>query len=342
MRALGKQHLQLTALLLVLWLGSVYGASDLQARILGTQLHGITYYSLRDVTGRLGMQYATSLKKRKVQLKSQWSDLEFKADCKHFSLNDLKLFLGNPIALHRGTFYISQRDYEKTLSPILTPQVFPNPPRLHRIVIDPGHGGKDPGAQNIELRLHEKNLALDVAQSLRQKLRGYGYDVYLTRDKDVFIGLKERAQFTNRLKADLFISIHFNAIASGNVQGMECYTFTPPYQPSSHRDKLHAKDKRFYPANRNDPWNQLVGYAIQRTLINDIGGVDRGLKRARWTVLGGLQCPGVLVELGFLTHKDEAKLIRQAGYREKLVASLARGIQVYKNTLHRINARQRG
>ena len=341
-QTLGSRRLRVISIGVVLVMISLWGSGTLWAGISGTRLNGITYYSLRDVAGRLGMQYANSHEKKNVYLRSRWSDLSFTADRRKFFLNNLKLFLGNAIALHRGTLYISQRDYEKTLSPILTPQIFANAPKLYRIVIDPGHGGKDPGAQNKALGLDEKALALDVSKRLRQKLRSFGYDVHLTRDKDVYVGLQKRTQFANRIKADLFISVHFNAIKDTKVRGVECFTFTPPYQPSSHRDKLHASDKKFYPANRNDTWNQLAGYALQRALMKDVGGIDRGLKRARWTVLKELQCPGVLVELGFLTHDAEARLIRQADYRKQLVNAVTQGVLVYQKALNRIRARQQG
>ena len=309
---------------------------ELRSEIRGVRLYKTTYYDLRDVAENLGMDHTWVDFGKDARLKSRWSNMDFALHQRKFLLNDLKISLGNPVALHRGVLHISRIDFEKTLSPILTPHIFPDPSRLYRIVIDPGHGGKDAGAENRALGLKEKILTLDVARRLKVNLEAYGYEVHLTRSKDTYVPLKERARYANRVKADLFISIHFNATESSNVQGIECYTFTPQYQPSSSRSRLHSSDKKFYPANKNDTWNQLAGFCLQKKLVRDLGSVDRGLKRARWTVLRELECPGVLVELGFVTSRDESKRMVQSSHRQKLADSLTRGVLFYQKKLNEL------
>ena len=305
-------------------------ASGLCSVAAGVTLFGSEYQRLRDISRNLNMRYVELQNGKRVFLKDRRNQLEFSLHKRGCQLNGLTLFLGNPIVSHRGVFYISQRDVEKTLSPILTPYAFPAPQhRLIRILIDPGHGGKDPGAQNKDLDIAEKYLSLEVAKKLREKLKAYGYDIHLTRDRDKTLSLNARGQHANRIKADLFISIHFNATVSSAVHGIECYTFTPQYHPSSNRTKLHASDKRYYAANHSDHRNQLLGFVLQKTLVEATNAYDRGLKRARWTVLRDLQCPGVLVELGFVTHPIEGSRIRTPAYRNQLVEALARGIRHY-------------
>jgi N-acetylmuramoyl-L-alanine amidase len=235
--------------------------------------------------------------------------------------------------------YISLADHEKTLQPALTPQIFPNPPRLYHIVLDPGHGGKDPGARNRALRLDEKNLTLDLARRLQRRLEARGYRVTLTRTTDTFLSLSERAAMANRLRADLFISLHCNAADATSVRGVETYAFTPRHQPSTARASLHASDNRDYPANRHDPWNLAVGLAIQRSLVDSTRAPDRGVKRGRWTVLQDLQMPGVLVECGFLTHSDEARNLGSTAYRDRLADAITDGVHAYQLTLNRIRGR---
>ena len=174
-------------------------------------------------------------------------------------------------------------------------------PALRRIVIDAGHGGNDSGAKNDAYRLHEKNLTLDVSQRLKSMLERRGYEVIMTRERDVFIPLERRPQIANRAKGDLFISIHFNSAARTTAEGYETFALTPQYQASSKYSEPGRGDNRRYDGNNQDPWNTLLGYHAQRSLVETMGGTDRGLKRARFLVLKHLNCPGVLLELGFVS-----------------------------------------
>jgi len=218
----------------------------------------------------------------------------------------------------------------------LTPQVFGPPPKLRRIVIDAGHGGKDSGARNDAYGLKEKELTLDVALRLKRMLLQSGYEVVMTRDSDKYIPLEQRPQYANRSNADLFISIHFNAAGSATASGFESFALTPQYQASSKYSKPGRGDEVAYAGNKQDPWNTLLSYHVQRSLVESIDSVDRGLKRARFLVLKHLDCPGVLVELGFVSHLPTAQQLRTAAFREKLAGSLYQGILAYQARLDRI------
>ena len=98
-------------------------------------------------------------------------------------------------------------------------------------------------------------------------------------------------------------------------------------------------DKQTYPGNKDDGWNSLVGFYVHKTLVERLAVVDRGLKRSRFKVLKNLGCPGMLVELGFISHKNTAQLLRQSQYREKLAISLAKGIQLYRATQKRLGGK---
>ena len=297
---------------------------------------GRAYVDLATAGGRLGMSAYWLRGYKTFRLRSQWTTIDVGKGARILYLNRMPIYLGFPTHEAGDRLYLAAADYQHVLQAILTPQLFPGKPSLGRIVLDPGHGGKDPGAQNAAHGLKEKNLVLDVARRLRRALEEAGFEVIMTRDDDVYIPLERRPRIANRARADLFISIHFNAVASAKPEGSETFAFTPQFQASSKFAKPSRQDNRSYPGNANDPWNTLLGYHLQRAMTQRTGGVDRGLKRARWSVLRPLECPGVLVELGFVSHPETARKLRNAGYRQTLAQSLYDGIIRYGNRLQRI------
>ncbi|MDP0499143.1 MAG: N-acetylmuramoyl-L-alanine amidase [Verrucomicrobiota bacterium JB022] len=303
------------------------------------RINGIDYVSLSEVGGSLGMEAQWLKRGERLRLKSQWTTMEYTINRRDFTLNGTAINLGWPIAPSKGDLYMSEVDYEKTLQPVLTPQVFKDVPKLYRIVIDPGHGGKDPGAQNTGLKLNEKDAVLDVAKRLQKLLAAQGYDVVLTRDSDVYLPLSTRSSKANDAGADLFISLHFNAVGSSSVQGMETYVFTAQNMPSSSRGSLHSSDRRTYAGNRSDTWNMLAGYYVQRAMTEKTKATDRGVKRARFTVLRDLNMPGMLIEGGFVTSSREGPKIASASYRQDLAEAIADGVITYQRTLNRLRGR---
>jgi len=302
------------------------------------ELHGRDYLPLSHLAAKWGMK-DLGLSGKIQRLQSQWTKLVFEEHQRDFTINGRKVFLGDPVTRLGGQLWISEKDLDKTLAPILTPQVSADPPKLYHIVIDPGHGGKDPGAQNRSLGLNEKATTLDVAHRLKRILEPYGYRVTLTRDDDRFLSLESRPQKANRLGADLFISLHFNSVDIPSVSGVETFVFTPPWQPSTSRAKLVRSDRRTYAGNRHDAWNALAGYCVQGAMVSELGAVDRGLKRARFTVLRDAEVPAMLVEMGFLSNPTEGRNIGSSAYREKIARALATGILNYQKTLNRVRGR---
>ena len=300
------------------------------------QLNGINHTDLRQIAAKLGMQTRWLEKGERIELFSEWTRMDFTRDRREFRINGTQVHLGFPVAGERGRLYLSESDFQHHLRPILTPQVFGSPPPFHHIVLDPGHGGDDPGAENTALGLREKSLVLDLAQRLQKRLLADGYRVSLTRSDDTFLPLGERARKANTLGADLFLSLHFNASVKPPVSGVETFAFTPPYQPSTARTDLHSSDRRHYPGNAADPWNTLLGYYVQRSLTGALPAPDRGLKRARFTVLRDLQMPGLLIEGGFLSHAYEGRNLGSAAYRDRIADAIAAGLTVYARTASRL------
>ena len=296
------------------------------------------YLALEKIADDLGLSYDWVEPDRSVRLSGSSIQLDFTTASRVSSLNGIKVYLGKPALSNSGKLYIASLDWKDSIQPILMPRVFPNPPGFQRVVIDAGHGGRDPGGQNLRLGIDEKDLALDVSRLVGKRLRAAGFDVAFTRTDDHFVELDERPLMANRAGADIFLSIHFNA-ARESVRGVETFVYTLPGTPSSSRTTLKDVDRKTYPGNVNDPWNALLGYYVQSELVRATGLPDRGLKRARFAVLETVRSPAALLELGFITNQQTALRLREAGYRERLAESVARAVVRYRTTLMRLHQR---
>lgn len=298
------------------------------------KLYGTDYVSASHIANQTGLAKAWMVPQKKLVLKGKTTRLELEAGSRDFELDGMRVFLGEPAVAHRSSIYISQIDRDRFLLPILDPRRIPGPrPKLKTIVIDPGHGGKDNGAQNTRLRLKEKSMALDVALRLERILKQAGYRVVLTRRKDTFIPLPLRPARARKEKADLFISIHFNAMENKKVAGTETYILTPQYQRSTSSSRPTSADKVRHSGNGEDVWNAVLGYRMHSSLVRALKSDDRGLKRARFAVLRDLDCPGLLVEGGYLSNDAEARKIGTAKWRQELAVAIASGVQQYRDAL---------
>jgi len=175
---------------------------------------------------------------------------------------------------------------------------------LGRLVIDQGHGGKDPGAIGVN-KLYEKRVVLDVSKRTAERLRREGLDVALTRDGDRFIELDDRVSYGNRRRPLLFVSIHADAAESRSARGFTVYVARKASSGS-----LRAA--------------RAIRAALRRT-----GVTDRGIKRADYRVLKNATGPAVLVELGFLSNRSDAAALASSSHRAKMSAAVARGILAY-------------
>ncbi|MDI6707049.1 MAG: N-acetylmuramoyl-L-alanine amidase family protein [Bacillota bacterium] len=179
------------------------------------------------------------------------------------------------------------------------------------VVIDPGHGGQDPGATTKD-GVQEKDLNLDVALRLKGILEGMGFRTLMTRQDDTFVDLYGRAEIANEANADLYMSVHFNAHTSTSIYGVEIL-----YYPSS-KNELDNRD------------NYTYAKIIQEELLKELKTVDRGLDpRDKLVVIRETKMPAVIAELGFLTNSSEKALITTEAYRQKCAQALANGIKRY-------------
>ncbi|NBV48961.1 MAG: N-acetylmuramoyl-L-alanine amidase, partial [Verrucomicrobia bacterium] len=184
-------------------------------------------------------------------------------------VDGIKVVLDDPVGAQRGHLTISKRDYDKVFVPL-----FWDGPRTspRRVLLDPGHGGKDTGKVNGALKYNEKAATLDTAARLKILLERQGYEVLFTRTKDVFLDLDDRAALATKLGADLFISLHYNAGPTGDTSadGVETYCLTPAGQRSTNAGKAKSTTAA-EPGNRFDSANVLLAWSIQRRMIRGTG-----------------------------------------------------------------------
>lgn len=246
----------------------------------------------------------------------------------YVTISGTRVYMGHAMSCSNKKIFIQKRDWEKHIAPIVAPSK-KNVPAAKKIIIDAGHGGKDPG--KIQGKMREKSYTLDIAKRLQRILTKRGYTVVLVRDRDVFLELEERAKKANDARADLFVSVHFNAAAAKSARGIETWMLTPVGEASFAQKTVKKKADT---GNRFDAWNLLLAYKVQNALSNKIDAEDRGVKCANFTVLRDLKCPGILVECGFFTNASEAALIARTNRRELIAQGIADGISAYAQTLN--------
>ena len=229
--------------------------------------------------------------------------------------------IGNQIYLH-------PLDVKKTLEPLARGMTIPDSPS-RVIVIDPGHGGSNPGTRSIVEARNEKEYTLDWAKRLAPLLAQQGWQVFLTRTNDVDVSLPDRATFADARRADLFLSLHFNASASGSdPAGVETYCLTPTGMASTVTRGYNDDVQQIFPNNAFDAENLQYAVRVQRALLEVSGTTDRGVRRARYqSVLRGHSCPAVLIEGGYLSNPREARKIADPAYRQKLAEAVARALE---------------
>jgi len=226
------------------------------------------------------------------------------------------------------------------------------PKRLDKnkiIVIDAGHGGKDPGAIGYK-HYREKVIVLSVAKYLRDILKKRGFKVYMTRDKDYFVKLSNRTKYANKKHADIFISIHANAVSAKNankVQGLETYFLSKSRSARAKRvaakeNKADLSEMDYYGKesflstinSHNIVAANKLAIDLQRGALASLNKSykyvkDAGVREGPFWVLVGAQMPSVLVEVGFITHPSEAKRLVSAKYQKKMALGLANGVERY-------------
>ena len=213
--------------------------------------------------------------------------------------------------------------------------------KIRTIVIDPGHGGRDPGAVGFGLK--EKDITLDIARRMKGLLKNDPtYEIYLTRETDVFVPLDARTTYANQKEADLFVSVHVNSYKRASKQGVETYYLSAratdedaqalaalenamSRQPMS---SLEPMLKRIARSTKIEESKSLAG-VVQSKLVGRTKAPDRGVKRAPFVVLIGAKMPAVLAEIGFISNRSDAKLLGREDHRQRIAQGLAEAVRSY-------------
>jgi N-acetylmuramoyl-L-alanine amidase len=217
---------------------------------------------------------------------------------------------------------------------------------VKRIVIDPGHGGKDPGCR-VGGRYKEKNITLKIARFLAEKLRKkLGCEVFLTRNKDMSLSLERRTAIANMKKADLFISLHVNAHRDRRIHGLETYflnmaTDERAVMVAARENATSEKNISDLQTILNDLMlntkineSSRLAHNVQKGMVANTKKAYKrikslGVKQAPFYVLIGAQMPAILVEVGFLSNSTERKRLLSAKYQQRVAEGIYSGISSY-------------
>jgi N-acetylmuramoyl-L-alanine amidase len=241
-------------------------------------------------------------------------------------------------------------DVFRPRSPVEAEATRPSGQALRLIVIDPGHGGHDPGAIGPS-GVAEKDVVLDVSRRLARLVEdGLGIKVAMTRNADVFVPLRDRTNFANKQRADLFISVHANAHPRSWSEGVETYFLSSEATDNEARQVAAVENgvvQLESPTQRQKTdllksilWDlaqsefqqesSFMAETIQDLMTRSLGLANRGVKQAGFYVLGGAAMPAVLIEVGFLTNPREEKQLASPAHRDAVAGAIYAGLAEYK------------
>lgn len=223
---------------------------------------------------------------------------------------------------------------------------------IHLIVVDAGHGGKDPGAIGPH-NVYEKSVTLAMAKVLAKELRKQlGVKVLLTRSDDRYLTLQERTQYANQVGADLFISLHANATSNGKAYGVETYFLN--LSKNNQAAEVAARENGTslqevgnleailfdLMANAKINESSRLAAEVQQSIVSGLRPHyshirDLGVKQGPFHVLLGATMPSILIESGFISNKREVKRLKSSKYQQRVAAAIVKGVKEYSATIKR-------
>ncbi|OGX15493.1 MAG: hypothetical protein A2166_05010 [Omnitrophica WOR_2 bacterium RBG_13_41_10] len=315
-------------------------------------LNGTNYFSLVSLCNLKNIEWEYDVFSRRVILTKDSHSINLMVGEKIALVDGLPQYLKHPVDLYQGQVVVPSKFkeevidslFKETLPSYRVPLVSIN---IKKVVIDPGHGGNDPGAIGRS-GLREKDVTLDLAKRLDRLLKLQGLDVVLTRSSDRFVPLSTRVDIARRAQPDLFISIHANANRVRSLSGFEVY-----YISSGIDDFKRAKETALeedlrlagscFASNslylKATLWDMIYNYnraesielgrAICRAVDRNLDTRIIGVKGANFHVLRGEYIPAVLVEMGFLSNYNEERMLKNSYYRQRIAESIADGLTNY-------------
>lgn len=299
----------------------------------------IVKYNNRDYVTAASIQRFYNFSTLKVENSHVWLKapnliLKGQVGSMEMLINNIKFILSYPVAESGGKIIVSRLDLCKLIDPVLRPSFIAGADVIDTIVLDAGHGGHDSGAKGVYG--YEKDFALKMVMTTKAALEKRGFKVILTRKDDTFISRTGRVAIANKTPNSLFISLHFNSGGS-SATGIETFALTPQGSSAS-IERGGGFNASGLTGNHQDSENIALATAVHALVISRFKLVDRGIKRAQWTVLTGCNRPGILFEGGFITNGTECRLIASTTYRDAVANTIADAVVNYRKAL----APQRG
>jgi N-acetylmuramoyl-L-alanine amidase len=315
--------------------GGCVTAPRMAAGLAVTSIGGSPYVPLAAVCERKAITFDYDVISRRINIDKGGNRIDLKVGERFYLVNGASHRLRHPVEVSGGTVMIPLELRSDAFDALFRDTVAGEPGvqfyRIKRVVIDAGHGGKDPGAIG-KSGLKEKIVTLDIARRLRTLLEQQGLQVAMT----------------NKANADLFVSIHANANRSRSLNGFEVYYLSPKVSDqqralTSAKSGIPSVDEGALASSsstlRTILWDMVYSYSraesidLSRQLCQrmqkDLEARDLGVKCANFCVLRGSTVPAVLVEVGFLSNKEEEQILAQDTYRQKLAQTIMRGIADY-------------
>jgi len=320
-------------------------------------IKGQRYYPLYKVCEEKGIDYAWDSVGRTATLIKNGVEAKIRVGSDRMLIDGKKTRdIGPPLYFHEDTVAIPAAFATRNLNNIFKAKASaaaanyakkrsrPSARRtIKTIVLDPGHGGKDPGAISRYYKMQEKGINLDMAKRVKSLLAANGMRAYITRDRDKFVTLSGRAEYANSRNADFFVSIHTNSSTSRSLKGFEVYYLSEKTDDSarakeaarnssrSHSTTDAIKQDMLFTENRIES-RDMARAIIRAARMKGIYTRNNSLRSARFHVLKDAKTdmPGILVELGYISNKKEEALIRTAAYRDKLAEAIVKGIINFK------------
>lgn len=294
----------------------------------------ILKYEGRDYLTAASIQRFYDFATLKVEGKHVWlkqTNLILKAEIGSMDMliNNVKFVLSYPVAEIGSKVAFSRLDLCKLIDPVLRPSFITDAEPFDTVVLDAGHGGHDSGAKGVYG--YEKDFTLKMALVTKASLEKRGFRVVMTRTTDEFISRTGRVAIANKTPNSIFISLHFNS-AGPAATGIETFALTPTGASAS-LERGGGFNASGLTGNRQDSENIALATAVHAKVVSTYKLIDRGIKRAQWTVLTGCTRPGILFEGGFVTNAGECRFIASDAYRRALADTIGDAVVNYRRAL---------
>jgi N-acetylmuramoyl-L-alanine amidase len=250
---------------------------------------------------------------------------------RRIKLNKWTFYFSFTVVERSGKTLVATFDVRNVLDPIMRPNDRRDPAVLKTIVIDPSGGGKETGIKSPFIA--EKELTLDVATQLADKLKAGGFNVVLTRNADTLVSAAQRQQISETVTDEaIFISLRASS-AGSSVHGFETSTLPPAGTPATNESDGADIDRRFFAGNINDRESLALATVLQSSAVTGLRTPDLGIKRFRFGELRDINMPAVVCRLGYLSNRQEAMKLGTPEYRATMAQSLFEGVQRYAKYL---------